>query len=73
MLKVLSTKAAQDIKLPAIQTARHPYLLANAETIGPMTMNVKKKCNLIINPRFVPFHLIITFVWLSKNCLPALK
>lgn len=35
VLNVLSTKATQDIILPAIQTALHPYLLANADTTGP--------------------------------------
>lgn len=35
LLNVLSTNAAHDIRLPAIQTARQPYLLANADTTGP--------------------------------------
>lgn len=35
VLNVLSTNAAHDIKLPAMQTARQPYLLASADTTGP--------------------------------------
>lgn len=35
VLNVLSTNATQDIILPAMQTARHPYRFANADTIGP--------------------------------------
>lgn len=34
-LNVLRTKATQDMTLPAMQTALHPYLLANADTTGP--------------------------------------
>lgn len=36
VLNVLSTKATQDMILPAIQTALHPYLLVNADTTGPI-------------------------------------
>lgn len=35
VLNVLSTNATQDMILPAIQTALHPYLFASADTIGP--------------------------------------
>lgn len=42
VLKVLRTKAVHEMKLPAIQTVRQPYLLANAETTGPI--GGKKYC-----------------------------
>lgn len=48
VLNVLSTKATHDMILPAIQTARHPYLLANADTTGPN----ENKMNFFFN--FVP-------------------
>ena len=35
VLNVLRTKAVQESKLPAMQTALHPYLLASADTTGP--------------------------------------
>lgn len=36
VLNVLRTNATQDMILPAIQTALHPYLFANADTTGPV-------------------------------------
>lgn len=36
VLNVLRTNAMHAIKLPAIQTALHPYLFASAETTGPL-------------------------------------
>lgn len=48
-LKVLNANAALDIILPAIHTARHPYLLANADTTGP---GIEKKL-LISNQTFI--------------------
>lgn len=36
VLNVLSTNAAHAIIPPAMQTFRHPYLLAKADTIGPV-------------------------------------
>uniref|UniRef100_A0A182Q997 Uncharacterized protein n=1 Tax=Anopheles farauti TaxID=69004 RepID=A0A182Q997_9DIPT len=35
VLSVLSANAAQEMMLPAIQTARHPNLFASADTTGP--------------------------------------
>lgn len=43
VLNVLSTKATHDMILPAIQTALHPYLLANADTTGPIIKSGIKK------------------------------
>lgn len=42
-LNVLSTNAAHDITLPAIQTARQPYLLASADTTGPVGKKFKQR------------------------------
>lgn len=46
VLNVLKTNAADDIKLPAIQTARQPYLFASADTTGPV--NVYTQFDVII-------------------------
>uniref|UniRef100_A0A182ITB1 Uncharacterized protein n=1 Tax=Anopheles atroparvus TaxID=41427 RepID=A0A182ITB1_ANOAO len=35
VLRVLRANAALEMILPAIQTARHPYLFASADTTGP--------------------------------------
>lgn len=43
VLKYERTKALQLITLPRIATNRKPYLLANADTNGPVNMIVKKK------------------------------
>lgn len=37
VLNVESTKAQLARMAPAMQTARHPYLLASADTTGPET------------------------------------
>lgn len=42
VLNVLSTNAAADIILPAMQTARQPYLFASADTTGP---SFQMQCN----------------------------
>lgn len=36
VLNVLRTNALAEIILPAMQTERQPYLLANADTTGPI-------------------------------------
>lgn len=47
VLNVLSTKAMQEIMLPAMHTARHPYLLARADTTGPEIRKKKQMGNLV--------------------------
>lgn len=44
-LNILRTKAHAPIKLPAMQTARHPYRFVRALTTGPETKIISHKKN----------------------------
>lgn len=69
VLNVLSTNATQEMILPAMHTARQPYLLANADTIGPVGRKFHKssaganqnQCQISFR---IPF---ITYQHLSKH------
>lgn len=52
VLNVLSTKAMQEIMLPAMHTARHPYLLARADTTGPEITKKKAQIRNLVSSSF---------------------
>lgn len=74
-LKVLSTNAEDAINDPAMQTARHPNLLHNADTTGPESRNRSNFFNLFLNiillyyngKLYIQFKCKINFVLENKK------